>query len=67
VLSQLRLLVRRKFAVGSRPAQRCPTVRVDCAAIGRRVAELILARIDGAVLENSVIDIGFEIVDRDTT
>jgi LacI family transcriptional regulator, gluconate utilization system Gnt-I transcriptional repressor len=43
------------------------TVRIDRAAIGRIAAELILARIAGAAAPASVIDVGFEIVDRGTT
>jgi len=43
------------------------TVRVDRAAIGRQAAELILARIQGAAQAGTVVDVGFEIIDRGTT
>ncbi|MFO1305529.1 MAG: LacI family DNA-binding transcriptional regulator [Burkholderiales bacterium] len=43
------------------------TVRIDRAAIGRRAAELLLARIEGRVPAEPVIDVGFQIVDRQTT
>jgi LacI family gluconate utilization system Gnt-I transcriptional repressor len=43
------------------------TVRIDREAIGRRAAELILARIEGAEIETRVIDVGFEVVERGTT
>jgi LacI family transcriptional regulator, gluconate utilization system Gnt-I transcriptional repressor len=43
------------------------TVRVDRAAIGRIAADLILARIGGHTPPASVVDVGFEIVDRGTT
>ncbi len=43
------------------------TVRVDRAAIGRIAAELVLARIAGDDPASTVVDVGFEIVDRATT
>ncbi|HEX7892091.1 MAG TPA: LacI family DNA-binding transcriptional regulator [Ramlibacter sp.] len=43
------------------------TVRVDSIALGRRVAELLMARIDGAAEAGQVLDLGFEIVERGTT
>jgi LacI family gluconate utilization system Gnt-I transcriptional repressor len=43
------------------------TVRVDRAAIGRQAADLLLARIDGKCEAGIVLDVGFEIVDRQTT
>jgi LacI family gluconate utilization system Gnt-I transcriptional repressor len=43
------------------------TVRVDRAAIGRHAAELILGRIEGREPASRVVDVGFEIVDRETT
>ena len=54
-----------EFAQHTYPA--LSTVRVDRAAIGRRAAELILARIDGETPSEKVIDVGFTIVDRQTT
>ncbi len=43
------------------------TVRIDRAAIGRQAAELILGRIDGRATPGRVIDVGFRVVDRETT
>jgi LacI family gluconate utilization system Gnt-I transcriptional repressor len=43
------------------------TVSIDRSAIGRRAAEVILARIEREVRSGEVIDVGFEIVDRGTT
>jgi LacI family gluconate utilization system Gnt-I transcriptional repressor len=43
------------------------TVRIDRAAIGRSAAELLLARMGGQHVASSVVDVGFEIVDRGTT
>ena len=54
-----------EFAEHTYPA--LSTVHVDRASIGRRAAELVLARIDGIAQGPSVIDVGFVIVDRGTT
>jgi len=43
------------------------TVKFDRAAIGRYAAEALLKRIDGEGIEQNVIDVGFEIVERETT
>jgi LacI family gluconate utilization system Gnt-I transcriptional repressor len=43
------------------------TVRIDRAAIGFQAAELILARLCGQRDDVSVVDVGFEIVERGTT
>jgi LacI family gluconate utilization system Gnt-I transcriptional repressor len=43
------------------------TVAVDRAAIGRRAAEMLLARIAGHAPDERIVDIGFRIVDRATT
>ena len=43
------------------------TVRFDRAMIGQRAAEKLLARIEGKTVEENVIDVGFEIVERETT
>jgi LacI family transcriptional regulator, gluconate utilization system Gnt-I transcriptional repressor len=43
------------------------SVRVDRAAIGRRAAEMILARMSHEALPANVVDVGFTIVDRATT
>ncbi|WP_353475578.1 LacI family DNA-binding transcriptional regulator (plasmid) [Salipiger sp. H15] len=40
------------------------TVRVDLAAFGRAAAQAMLARLRGEPTETSVIDLGFEIVER---
>jgi LacI family gluconate utilization system Gnt-I transcriptional repressor len=54
-----------EFAQHTYPA--LSTVRVDRVAIGRRAADLILARIDGQAPSERVVDVGFTIVDRQTT
>jgi len=54
-----------EFAQHTFPA--LSTVRIDRAAIGREAAELILRRIEGQSGMDSVIDVGFAIVDRGTT
>jgi LacI family gluconate utilization system Gnt-I transcriptional repressor len=43
------------------------SVRVDRAAIGRRAAEMILARMSHEALPANVVDVGFTIIDRATT
>jgi LacI family gluconate utilization system Gnt-I transcriptional repressor len=43
------------------------TVRIDRHAIGYRAADVILARIAGNAAAAKVIDVGFTIVDRETT
>ena len=53
------------FAKNTYPA--LSTVRVERAAIGRRAAEMILARIEGKDEGERIVDIGFEIIDRGTT
>ncbi|WP_374450278.1 LacI family DNA-binding transcriptional regulator [Stella sp.] len=42
------------------------TVRVPSRAIGARAAELLLARIAGEPVERRVVDLGFEIVERES-
>ncbi|MEX0329793.1 MAG: LacI family DNA-binding transcriptional regulator [Puniceicoccaceae bacterium] len=42
------------------------TIRFDRVAMGRHAAESLLKRIDGLPVENPVMDIGFEIVERDS-
>jgi len=54
-----------EFAEHTSPA--LSTVRIDRTSIGRRAAEMLLARIEGRVPPESVVDVGFEIVDRETT
>jgi LacI family gluconate utilization system Gnt-I transcriptional repressor len=43
------------------------TVHVDGAAIGRLAAELVLARCQGRPIAHPVIDVGFRIVERQST
>jgi LacI family gluconate utilization system Gnt-I transcriptional repressor len=42
------------------------TVRIDGAAIGRQAAAMLLDRAAGRVIERPVVDVGFEIIDRDS-
>ncbi len=43
------------------------SVRIDRHGIGRIAAEALLARIEGKPVAQKVVDVGFEIVDRETT
>ena len=43
------------------------TVRFDRAAIGRQAADVLLDRIEGRDLSEHVIDVGFSIIERETT
>lgn len=43
------------------------TVRFDRELIGRRAAEILIARINGEEVPEPVIDVGFEIIERQTT
>ena len=43
------------------------TVRIDRPKMGRIAADKLLARIDGKTLDDHVIDVGFEMVERGTT
>jgi LacI family gluconate utilization system Gnt-I transcriptional repressor len=43
------------------------TVRIDGAGIGRRAAQLLLARCKGHAVSDPIIDVGFEIVERQST
>ncbi|MRD48023.1 LacI family DNA-binding transcriptional regulator [Caenimonas koreensis] len=43
------------------------TVQVDGAAIGRRAAQLIIDRCAGRAVKEPIIDVGFRIVERDST
>lgn len=52
------------FAAHTHPA--LSTVRIDCAGIGRQSAEKLLARIEGASAESSVVDVRFEVLVRQT-
>lgn len=50
------------FAAYTFPA--LTTVHVDRGAIGRMAGEMLLARLDGKIIESPVVDVGFHIVDR---
>lgn len=54
-----------EFAADSVPA--LSTVRIDRKGIGELAAEALLAHLDGRPPAQKVVDVGFEIVDRDTT
>ena len=54
-----------EFAEHTSPA--LSTVRIDRTAIGRKAADLLLARIEGRVPAEPLVDVGFQIVDRQTT
>jgi LacI family gluconate utilization system Gnt-I transcriptional repressor len=54
-----------EFAADSVPA--LTTVRIDRRRIGRVAAEVLLARIEGRPAGPKVVDVGFEIVERETT
>ena len=43
------------------------TVAIDRPAIGRQAAEIVLARLNGETQGEKVIDVGFKILDRQTT
>jgi LacI family gluconate utilization system Gnt-I transcriptional repressor len=48
-------------------AHTCPalsTVRIDGPAIGRRAADCLLARIEGLAVEERIVDLGFEVIQR---
>jgi len=53
------------FAADLHPA--LTTVHINGAAIGRQAAKFIVDRAEGRAVEQRVIDIGFSIVDRETT
>jgi len=43
------------------------TVRIDGAAIGRLAAQQILARCRGQAVDERIVDVGFRIVERQST
>jgi LacI family gluconate utilization system Gnt-I transcriptional repressor len=43
------------------------TVRINGAEIGRRAARFLIDRAEGREVEQRVVDVGFSIVERDTT
>ena len=53
------------FAADTDPA--LTTVRINGAAIGRHAAQFIVDRAEGRAVAQPVLDIGFSIVDRQTT
>ena len=53
------------FAAYTYPA--LSTVRIDRPAIGRKAAEALLARINGEEVAEKVIDVGFELIEREST
>lgn len=53
------------YAAYTHPA--LTTVRFDLTGIGKRAARALLARINNKPVEEKVVDIGFTIVDRETT
>lgn len=53
------------FAADTYPA--LSTVRIDRPRMGRIAADTLLARIEGKTLDDHVIDVGFEIIERGTT
>lgn len=51
-------------------AHTCPsltTIRFDRALIGQKAAEALLLRFNGQEVERKVIDVGFELIERETT
>ena len=53
------------FAAATVPS--LSTVRIDRAGIGRQAAEMLLARMAGATPARAVVDVGFELVEREST
>jgi len=53
------------FAAHMQPS--LTTVHVDGAAIGRRAAQLIVERCHGAAVAQPIVDVGFRIVEREST
>jgi LacI family gluconate utilization system Gnt-I transcriptional repressor len=43
------------------------TVRIEGAEIGRRAAQMIVARCRGEAVEQKIVDVGFSIVERAST
>jgi LacI family gluconate utilization system Gnt-I transcriptional repressor len=54
-----------EFAAATVPA--LSSVRIDRHGIGRIAAEALLARIEGTGVPEKVVDVGFEIIERETT
>ena len=53
------------FAAYTHPA--LSTVRIDRAMIGKRAADAIISRIEGKTDIETIIDVGFQIIERETT
>jgi LacI family gluconate utilization system Gnt-I transcriptional repressor len=53
------------FAADLHPA--LSTVQINAAAIGRQAAQFIVDRAEGRAVEQRIVDIGFSIIDRETT
>ena len=53
------------FAAATVPS--LSTVRIDRAGIGRQAAEMLHARMAGATPARAVVDVGFELVEREST
>ncbi|MEP6874498.1 MAG: LacI family DNA-binding transcriptional regulator [Burkholderiales bacterium] len=52
------------FAIDLHPA--LTTVQINGAAIGRQAARFIVDRAEGRAVEQAVVDIGFEVIERDS-
>lgn len=55
------------LAIGRSTWPRLSTVRVRHAQMGERAGQLLLTRLAGQVPESPVVDVGFEIIPRDST
>jgi LacI family gluconate utilization system Gnt-I transcriptional repressor len=53
------------FAADLEPA--LSTVQIDGAAMGRQAARFLIDRAEGRAVAQSVVDIGFSIIERDST
>jgi LacI family gluconate utilization system Gnt-I transcriptional repressor len=54
-----------EFAADTNPA--LTTVRIDAASIGREAARFIVERAQGRRVDRPIVDVGFSIVDREST
>ena len=53
------------FAAHTSPA--ISSIHIDKRAIGIQAANALLARIEGRPLEEKIIDVGFSLIERETT
>ncbi|HEX4944833.1 MAG TPA: LacI family DNA-binding transcriptional regulator [Usitatibacteraceae bacterium] len=53
------------FAAHTTPA--LTTIGIDKAAIGRLAAEALIARIEGREVREKIVDVGFELIEREST